>query len=247
MATFTIITEPLGSQLTSTIASNEDDAKNDFSVYIVGNQNVSGLALSGTSVSSGEIISLEGENSVWKATVRPPESSEVITFTIAADAVTEGNPETTQDIRVSTAFPDDDAETFTQLSSVTAATGIAVTPTRILLNQGGDIEKYAHDGTSTGEAAIDLGRVGKLDSIGNDFLIGRGQFGRRLARYTVADGTQVFTLTQDRFGVNIAHTRLGYADVSSVRLRILAYAYESESDWTETTLPESFKFTDTPK
>ena len=47
--------------------------------------------------------------------MRPPETaSGTITFTVAADAFSEGNVETEKDIRISTSFPDADAESTRQ-------------------------------------------------------------------------------------------------------------------------------------
>ena len=97
--------------------------------FIVASNNATGLTEADITVSAVDssdsdisddvsLVSLEGENSVYKAVVRPMEESGMLTLTIAADAVTEGNAETTQDIRVSTDFPDEDAVSPTLLISV---------------------------------------------------------------------------------------------------------------------------------
>ena len=54
-----------------------------------------------------------------EATIRPPTTAAVITMTIAADAFTEGNAETSQDIRVSTSFLMRMPKTPTQLFTLT--------------------------------------------------------------------------------------------------------------------------------
>ena len=109
--TITFTTIPIGSILTSTIASDEPESKNDFRVRIITSENGTGLTESDITFSTGaSLVELTGSKSVWEATIRPPETAAVITMTIAADAFTEGNAETSLDIRVSTSFPDTDAE-----------------------------------------------------------------------------------------------------------------------------------------
>ena len=56
-----------------------------------------------------------------------------LTITIAANAFTEGNSETSKDIRISTSFPDTDAVSPTSLFThgITNVYGIAFTPTRL--------------------------------------------------------------------------------------------------------------------
>ena len=108
--TITFTTIPIGSILTSTIASDEPESKNDFRVRIITSENGTGLTESNITLSSGTLVSLTGKGASWEATIRPPETAAVITLTIGADAFAEGNAETAQDIRVSTEFPDDDAE-----------------------------------------------------------------------------------------------------------------------------------------
>ena len=85
-----------------------------------------GITLSAVDSSDDDIsddvslVSLTGSKSVWEATIRPPEEESTVTFVVDTDAFDEGNTETSQDIRVSTAFPDDDAEDTTQLFAITA-------------------------------------------------------------------------------------------------------------------------------
>ena len=104
--TITFTTIPIGSILTSTIASEEPESKNDFRVRILLDGNGTGLEESGITLSTGaSLVELTGDNAVWEATIRPPETAAEITLTIAADAFHEGNAETTEDIRVSTVVP----------------------------------------------------------------------------------------------------------------------------------------------
>ena len=66
MANVTIYTIPLGSQLTSTIAQDEPESKNDFDVLFLWDENAE-LSQSKVSVSSGSsIVAFEGKDSVYK-------------------------------------------------------------------------------------------------------------------------------------------------------------------------------------
>ena len=105
MANVTIVTIPLGSQLTSTIARDEPDSKNDFDVLFLWDENVE-LSQSKVSVSSGSsIVAFEGRHCVHKVTIRPPQTAGTVTVTVAANAVSQGNAETSKQIRVSRSFP----------------------------------------------------------------------------------------------------------------------------------------------
>ena len=126
----TILTIPSGSQLTGAIGA---DDKNDFKVLILLDGNGTGLTEDGITFSTGaSLVELTGSKSVWQATIRPPVTAGTLTITIAANAFTEGNVETSKDIRVSTRFPDDDAESLTQSLPGINAIGITVTPTEII-------------------------------------------------------------------------------------------------------------------
>ena len=144
-ATFQILPIPSGSQFTQSIGADDDDDLNDFRALIVADQNVTGLAEVDITLSTGySLQSFEGQNSVHALTIRPPETAGTCTVTIGADVVTEGNAETSLDIRVSTSFPDDDAETPTQLFTLTfpgrlVSRGMTITPTRILIAHTVDV------------------------------------------------------------------------------------------------------------
>ena len=110
-----IIPVPLGSQLVSGISGNDKADKNDFDVLFLLSENAD-LTQSGVSVSAGSsIVAFEGANSVYRATIRPPQTSGIVTVTVAANAVSQGNVETSKDIRVTRFFPDVDAEVPTLL------------------------------------------------------------------------------------------------------------------------------------
>ena len=244
----------IGSQFTSTIASDEEETKNDFEVLILTSDNGTGLTESDITLSSGTLVSLTGSGASWEATIRPPETAEVITVTIAADAFTEGNAETTHDIRVSTYFPDADAESPTSLFThgLSNVGGIAVTPTRILVSQTTptltSLQVFTHSGThQTGETLT--GAVGnnrtQLDTINGDILVYHfvsGHSANRVIRWR-ADGTVLSeveryeTITTGKTGRGVAHTPLGITQIESdttgvnPRIRIQAYGTTDTTEY----------------
>ena len=116
-ASVEILNVPIGSVLTSSIGANDEADKNDFTVLLLWGENVD-LTQSGISVSAGSsIVAFEGANSVYMVRVRPPQTVGTVTVTVAANAVDPGNPQTSKSIRLSTTFPDADAETTTQACS----------------------------------------------------------------------------------------------------------------------------------
>ena len=139
MATVEIIPIPLGSQLVKSIGANDKEDQNDFPVLFVFDGNITGLTEAGITLSAGAtLVSLEGRNSVWKAMVRPSQTAGTVTVTVVANAVTEGNAQTSKDIEVVTNYPDTDAETPTLLfnhSNLTNASGLTVSPTRVIASQ----------------------------------------------------------------------------------------------------------------
>ena len=95
--TITFTTIPIGSILTSTIASDEPESKNDFRVRIITSENGTGLIESDITLSTGaSLVELTGDNAAREATIRPPTTAGTLTLTIGADAFTEGNAETTE-------------------------------------------------------------------------------------------------------------------------------------------------------
>ena len=217
MATFEIITIPIGSAFTQTIGTDDADDLNDFPVLIIANENVTGLLESSLSVSSGSVVSLTGSKNVWEAVIRPPETAVVITFTIAADSVNEGNVETTKDIRVSTSFPDADAEVPTELFAPRDSNGIAISPTRFFVASGSTVYAYTHDGTeqTAEQASLVLpGSPNSLLKLGffNNTLIANSL--SRAERFTL-DGTriQVYRRNATGGGLATAHTPFGILSI----------------------------------
>ena len=196
---------PIGSQFTSTIGADDLDDQNDFRVKILLDANGTGLTEDGITLSAGaSLVSLTGSNSAWEATVRPPVTAGTLTFTVDANAFTEGNTETTLDIRVSTAFPDTDAEVPTELFSQTGMRSITVTPTRIYTGSFASSVSYAdsflHDGTELTSERIGFGNFGSsdypisLDFFNDTLLLVDGQYHIRgsVWRYDL-DGNRIAT------------------------------------------------------
>ena len=176
--TLEIIPIPIGSQLVRSIGNNDPDDLNDFDVLLLFSENVN-LTRSGVFVSAGSsIVAFEGKNSVYKVTIRPPQTAGIVTVTVNRNAVSQGNPQTTKDIRVSTRFPDVDAEVPTQLFSVQGigGNGIAVSATEIFLNNQRNIHRLSHAGAL--RETIDHGYVsfpGPLDYFNGQLIYGSRQ------------------------------------------------------------------------
>ena len=131
--TLKIIPIPIGSAFVQAIGTDEPESLNDFRVRILTSENSTGLEESDITFSTGaSLVSLTGDGVTREAVIRPPETAGTLTITIAANAFTEGNAQTSKDIRLSTAFPDADAETPTELFSVNSSVveGIAVSGRR---------------------------------------------------------------------------------------------------------------------
>ena len=245
--TITLKTIPIGSQFVSAIADDDPADKNDFKVRILTSATASGLTEDGITLSSGSIVvSLTGENSVWEATVRPPTTAGMVTFTVDADAFDEGNTETSQDIRVSTSFPDDDAETPTELFETTETfTAIAVTPTRILLGRrinqiAFGVTEFQHDGTEirslTAGGLNDLQTdpgVWGLDYINGDVLVQTEESSADVTRVRRYDGDLNLLFARGTSYAAVVHTRFGYTAVSGSTFNVLPYGSTLESDGVE--------------
>ena len=222
MANLSIQEIPIGSQLVSTIGANDKPDKNDFKILIISDENVTGLTESGITLSAGAtLVSITGGNSVWEATIRPPTSAGTVTVTVAANAVSEGNPQTSKSIRVSTSFPDADAESPTSLFMHgfrnTQIEGITVTPTRIIIgrqpiNTQIMLQKYLHDGTAQTGETVSYTHSSIFNFTGID-----GVNGDILARHTRLREVSGLLEPVDTFSLNgsgIAHTRLGFMRTS---------------------------------
>ena len=234
-ATFQILPIPSGSQFTQSIGADDDDDLNDFRALIVADQNVTGLAEVDITLSTGySLQSFEGQNSVHALTIRPPETAGTCTITIAADAVTEGNAETSLDIRVSTSFPDDDAETPTQLFTLTfpgrtVSRAMTITPTRILIAhtvdpfQGTDtttIRKFTHAGVQQMGETLSRAQSSSanFNYINGDLLFGNTRY--RESGNTFIQIGSVGNLTGQG---KTSQTRLGFMRGGSGEFNILPY------------------------
>ena len=230
MATLKIISDPIGSQYVQTLDSDDPDDLNDFDIRIVSDENVN-LAESDVTVSSGSsLVSFEGENSVYHAVIRPPETAGTVTVSIAENAVPQDNPAVSQDIRVSTSFPDADAEVPTQLFTISDddVRKIAVSPTRMYIShsiQFGTfgVKSFLHDGTEQTSEDITISR--NLPTGGSDFINGDILISDR--RYTL-DGTEIADLPL----TNPVHTRIGFLDIQTTThpFRRLPYGTTDASD-----------------
>ena len=251
MATVEIIPIPIGSAFIEDIGADDDADLNDIPVRLVFDENVTGLELSdlsfavvltGSSVDVSDhvsIVSLSGENNVWAAVVRPPQPSDfsgtgattgVITLTVAADSVNEGNPETSKGIRFSTSFPDTDAEVPSLLTSVSSQSGLTVTPSRLLTSSSPQIEFYTHAGSVlTSERLTGLGASGALEYINGDVLLKDKrrslETGDILVDYPFADSSET----------RLLHTRLGVMDsitsTTEISFNVLPYGKTLSSDY----------------
>ena len=232
-ATVEILTIPLGSQLTSTISGTDKEDKNDFPVLFLFSENVN-LPESGITVSAGAtLVSLEGANSVWMGWVRPPQTAGTVTVTVNQNSVSQGNPETSKDIRVSTSLPDADAEvpthlfnhnlsyTFWRFGNAKVGYGITCSPSRIIISSNGDvaanslrnyIDFFTYDGTHQSAETITIPGgttfgLGRIDFINGDLLYEHTRFTE-----TAWGRLNLQARTFSRFVRStdaIVHTRLG--------------------------------------
>ena len=245
-ASVEILSVPIGSQLVSRINKSidppEPDSKNDFPVLLLFSENVN-LAESGLTVSAGAtLVSLEGKNSVWKATIRPPQTAGTVTVTVAANAVSQGNPQTTKSIRISTSFPDADAESSTELFTHSLANprGIALTPTRIVLSSGRGLysevilNKFTHAGVLQTSEQSSISGSGapngsrKIDFINGQYLVSGAQGGRYRENGSALEKVLQRNIHTGQSG--ISHSRLGYTAIGSGTAgRIYTQVYGGEN------------------
>ena len=218
-----IIPIPSGSQFVQAIGANDPESLNDFRVRIVCSDNATGLTYNGITVSAGSsVISLSGDNVGWEATIRPATTAGTLTITVNANAFAEGNAQTSKDIRLSTSFPDTDAETTTQLLSF-GGTGITITPTRIIVLVSNTLRFYTHAGVEqTAErissSTVFLSAWGDIDWINGDILASRSA--NTLRRYRL-DGVNTPIEIREHFTASfiggITHSDLGIVTGKSGR------------------------------
>ena len=249
-ATVEILTVPLGSQLVRTIGNNDSEDLNDFPVLLLFSENVN-LTESGLTVSAGAtLVSLEGANSVWMAKVRPPQTAGTVTVTVVANAVSQGNPQTSKDIAVVTDYPDTNAETPTlAFAHGTNARGLAVSPTRILLNgssSGGQahIHAFTHAGIEQTSEQLDRTLYGlgsrRIDYFNGSLLVQGNQFYRASGRFSLTDLSEIENYGLNRTLGYIVHTRLGILSISGTEFHIQPYGTTEQSDVITKDLPSGF-------
>ena len=239
-ASVEILNVPIGSVLTSSIGANDEADKNDFTVLLLWGENVD-LTQSGISVSAGSsIVAFEGANSVYMVRVRPPQTVGTVTVTVVANAVDQGNPQTSKSIRLSTTFPDADAETTTQVFThgVSNARGIAVTPTRIIIGSGPifsglTLTKFTHAGIEQTSEASSSSSINppsasrRIDVLNGDILV-PGGFTNQTAPARYRETGDTLSRIQTYSGLaseSITHSRLGITARTGVRDEISAVPY----------------------
>ena len=165
---------------------------------------------------TASVVSFEGKNSVYRAVIRPPEVACVITISLAENVVDEGNPAYSKNIRISTRFPDADAETPTELFNPNRSglQAIAATPTRIFLvsstlGSNSFITRiYSYTYSGTGEEIGSAGTsIEQIDFINGEFLTASRFVASRRYNGNFDDSQNLPSGIQAE---GITHTRLGY-------------------------------------
>ena len=252
-ASVEILNIPIGSVLTSSIGANDEADKNDLTVLLLWGENVD-LTQSDISVSAGSsIVAFEGANSVYKVQVRPPQTAGTVTVTVAANAVSEGNAQTSKDIEVVTDYPATDAETPTLLfnhSNLTNASGLTVSPTRIIAIRGGDttasVAFFTHAGvqqtTETLTPSI-VGTAERIEYFNDTLLIAGNQIYRGPGRFSLTDLSEIERYAIPATSGFIVHTRLGVIGIDNTRVfYIQPYGTTAHDDRVEHQLPTEFGY-----
>ena len=252
-ASVEILNIPIGSVLTSSIGANDEADKNDFTVLLLWGENVD-LTQSDISVSAGSsIVAFEGANSVYKVRVRPPQTAGTVTVTVAANAVAAGNAEASKDIEVVTNYPDTDAETPTLLfnhSNLTNASGLTVSPTRVIASRGGDttgsIVFFTHAGVQqTTETLLSntTAITERIEYFNDTLLIAGNQIYRAPGRFSLTDLSEIERYAIPSTSGFIVHTRLGVIGVDNTRVfYIQPYGTTAHDDRVEHQLPTEFGY-----
>ena len=254
MATVEILTIPIGSQLTSTIGANDKEDQNDFPVLFLFSENVTGLTEAGITLSAGaSLVALEGDGVTRQATIRPPVTSGIVTVTVVANAVNEGNAETSKDIRVTKFFPDVDAQAPTLLfnhgvsysfyrGSGISGRGIACSGPHIIIGSGGArggsvernyIDFFTYNGTHQTAKTItsdasNQNRVAAIDFFNDTLLYQHSRLGATgWGRFNLE--TLDYQREPTGSARNIAHTRLGVAVATIDSVVIQPYDFDAET------------------
>ena len=254
MPSVTLQEIPIGSQLVSTIGANDPEDLNDFTVLLVFDGNITGLTEADITLSAGTtLVSLEGRNSVWKAVVRPPQTAGTVTVTVAANAVAEGNAQTSKDIAVVTNYPDADAETPTLLfnhSTLNNAIGLTVSPTRIIairsVSSIANVVFFTHAGVQQTTETLTSRTRGIVQRIEyfNDTLLLPQTYGSP-GRFSLEDLSEIerYAAISSSSGF-IVHTRLGVIGIrTNTRVfYIQPYGTTAIDDRIEHQLPREFGY-----
>ena len=254
MPSVTLQEIPIGSQLVSTIGANDPEDLNDFTVLLVFDGNITGLTEADITLSAGTtLVSLEGRNSVWKAVVRPPQTAGTVTVTVAANAVSEGNAQTSKDIAVVTNYPDADAETPTLLfnhSTLNNAIGLTVSPTRIIairsVSSIANVVFFTHAGVQQTTETLTSRTRGIVQRIEyfNDTLLLPQTYGSP-GRFSLEDLSEIerYAAISSSSGF-IVHTRLGVIGIrTNTRVfYIQPYGTTAIDDRIEHQLPREFGY-----
>ena len=144
---------PQGTQYVTAITAADPVSKNDFRVRIAADTNIHGLTESHLSVEDADFVdnSFRGEDAVFEIGIRPPDTGTGdITLKLAANAVPEGNTETTIMIPYSDSERESDWDSV--LSSSQTYTGIIeATPNRLYLTRAENIDAFDTIGTELTE------------------------------------------------------------------------------------------------
>ena len=257
MATVQILTIPIGSQYIQNINPDNDDPedRNDFKILLIFDSNVTGLTTAGFTLSfasgtyTASVIELTGENSVWMATIRPPQAhsgspnyllatSAVLTVTLAADAVTEGLTGTlSTTIRISRSFPDTDAQALTKVCDLPSGYiyyGIAVQKDAFLITNthaNGSLVRYSRAGTLIETLDTNAANYQNKISLFNDTLLVSDTYSRRihLDRNFSFDSLPFYRFS--RFLIPTSRGILGYHSGASVNfVALLPFAKVASTD-----------------
>ena len=249
-----ILNIPIGSILTSTIGANDPEDQNDFPVLFIFSENVTGLTEAGITLSAGaSLVALEGDGVTRQATIRPPVTSGIVTVTVVANAVNEGNAETSKDIRVTKFFPDVDAQAPTLLfnhglsysfyrGSGISGRGIACSGPHIIIGSGGArggsvernyIDFFTYNGTHQTAKTItsdasNQNRVAAIDFFNDTLLYQHSRLGATgWGRFNLE--TLDYQREPTGSARNIAHTRLGVAVATIDSVVIQPYDFDADT------------------
>ena len=185
--------------------------------------------------------------------VRPSQTAGTVTVTVVANAVTEGNAQTSKDIEVVTDYPATDAETPTLLfnhSQLNSAIGLAVSPTRIVAMRGGsntaNVAFFTHAGIHQTTEALTPSIVGtdkRIEYFNDTLLIAGSQTYRSPGRFSLTDLSEIERYAIPSTSGFIVHTRLGVIGIDNTRVfYIQPYGTTAQDDRIEHQLPTEFGY-----